>query len=107
MYAEDRKTIVDRREMLRVKIKSLAEEARIIRREEHRSFGILREQLYLHRIGVVRRAAREAHIAYGLIRGRTFDQIEPARKTEPDWPAIRKLLTKYGPTGAVELLKAA
>lgn len=34
MYGKDRTTITDRREMLRVKLKSLGEEARIIRLEE-------------------------------------------------------------------------
>lgn len=103
MYAKDRKTVVDRREMLRVKVKSLAEEARIIRREEQKSHGWIRDQLYLHRINEVRRAARDAHIAYGLIKGRTIEQMEPGRKSEPNWEAINKMLKKYGPKDAAPL----
>src|SRR4051812_12541317 len=88
MYADrTRSTIHDRREMLRVKVKSLAAEARIIRREEMRTSGPLREELYLHRTHAVRMAAREAGIAYGYIRGRTLLQMEPNAK-QPGWRAL-------------------
>ena len=97
MYREA--VIVDRREMLRVKLKSLAAEARIIRLEEQRTHGTLRDQLYLHRAGPVRAAARATHLAYGFIRGRTLDQMEPTRYSEPDWDKINAMLKKYGPTG--------
>jgi hypothetical protein len=99
--------IIDRREMLRIKLKSLAEEARIIRREERKTTGYLREALYLHRINDVRRAARDAHIAYGLIKGRTIEQMEPSRKSEPNWDAVEKMLKKYGPAETPVLKKAA
>lgn len=105
MYRDNK--IVDRREMLRVKLKSLAAEARIIRREERRARGELREELYLHRINDVRRAARSTLLAYGLIRGRTLDQMEPKRYSEPDWDAIGKMLKKYGPDEEIVLPKAA
>ena len=106
MYDQDKK-IVDRREMLRVKLKSLAEEARIIRREEQRTFGALREELHRHRVDIVRKVARDTHVAYGLIRGKTIDQIEPGRKSEPDWTAVEKMVQKYGPKQAVVLRQAA
>lgn len=113
MYAKDKTTIIDRREMLRVKLKSLAAEAAIIRREERRSHGALRHELSLHRRGTVRWASRATHLAYGFIRGRTLEQIEPRRYVNvPDWLAkqcdkslwddVRKMLKKYGPAGMVE-----
>jgi len=109
MYDETRVKVVDRREMLRVKIKSLAEEARIIRREEQRTWGELRNELHNHRVGVVRREARHAHLAYGLIRGRGISQIEPGAKRPPDWKRVQALCQKYGPLGFTvpELKKAA
>jgi|SRR6185369_8384312 len=115
MYAKDKVAIVDRREMLRVKVKSLAEEARIIRREEQRSWGPLRNELHAHRVRALRQAARQAHLAYGLIRGRTIGQMENRRWIDlpsVDREAIIKMLKKYGPaTGVVydvlEPLKAA
>jgi len=97
MYAKDKVTIVDQREMLRVKSKSLAEEARIIRREETRTFGALREQLYLHRILQVRAEARATGLAYGFIKGRTLEQMEPKSFTPPDKMKVRRMLKQYGP----------
>ena len=102
MYAKDRTTIVDRREMLRVKLKNLAQEAKLIRREEQRSFGQLREELYRHRIDVVRVAARETHLAYGFIRGRAWADMEQNPETFPNWEAVRKMVKKYGPKDFVE-----
>ncbi len=80
--------------MLKIKLKSLAEEARIIRREERRSPW--RDELHHHRIHIVRRAARETHIAYGLIRGRRLDQIEREGSRPYDQKAVDAMLKKYG-----------
>jgi hypothetical protein len=65
----------DKRAMLRVKIKSLAEEAKIIRFEEARTKGEIRDQLHRHRVIDVRMAARNSHIAYTLIRGKEYSTI--------------------------------
>ena len=76
---------------LRVKIKSLAAEARIIRQEERRHPGRsdIRSQLYRHRVKVVRVEARAAHLLHmfakyqhakvtGLDAGKwCYDRIEP------------------------------
>lgn len=95
-------TLHDRREMLRVKIKSLMEEARIIRREESRTGGVLRCELSAHRRGPVRASARDSHIAYGLMRGLPLDRIERTRKSEPDWKAVRSMIKRYGPKDFAE-----
>lgn len=89
--------VVDRREMLRVKAKSLAEEARMIRREEKRSFGVLRNELHLHRVNTVRWEARATYIAYGLIRGTAYERIERPGSVEADWKKVRNMIEKYGP----------
>lgn len=99
MYNETREKIVDRREMLRIKLKSLAEETRIIRTEEKRTFGALRDEMHAHRILVVRKHARATHIAYALIKGRTMAQIEGNAYFPPDWEAVDKMLKKYGEQG--------
>lgn len=125
MYDKSGK-LIDRREMLKIKLKSLADEARIIRQQEHAASrnenwimektgqGIresLQTELHHHRIFVVRKAARDTHIAYGLIRGKTWQQMEPTAKTHPDWDAVEKMVKKYGPHGMEvvrpEPLKAA
>lgn len=95
MYTKEG-TIKDRREMLRVKVKSLAEEARMIRREELRSNGVLRDELHIHRVGIVRAESRTAGLAYGFVRGRKLEQMEPKSFTQPNWKRIKELCKKYG-----------
>lgn len=98
-YSKEGK-LLDRREMLRVKVKSLAEEARIIRREERRArFGDLRGELHWHRISDVRLEARATHIAYGLVKGLPIERIEKPRAERPEhlWKKIRAMVEKYGP----------
>lgn len=85
---------------LKIKIKSLAEESRIIRRQEQKMRGknwgpksaVLRE----HRLCVVRPASRDTHVAYGYLRGRTYAQLEGSAKTQPNWSAILKMVRSYG-----------
>jgi hypothetical protein len=108
MYAADRKTIHDRREMLRVKVKSLAAEARIIRHEEARTRGAIQAELHRHRTVDVRLEARLSVLAYGLIRGRALERMEP--KTRPEnalsaaqWDRVRAMGKKFGPAGGIEL----
>jgi hypothetical protein len=102
MYAKNEigfTELVDRREMLRVKVKSLAAEARIIRIEERKTHGQLRNELHAHRVVKVRRAARSAHLSYGFIRGRTLGQMERTARTAPDWKDIKRLCREYGSRG--------
>lgn len=128
MYSRNGK-LVDRRELLKVKLKSLAAEARIIRQmelqERSRATRIrkgwvkadgsvtpgrvpseqMRHELWLHRIGPLRYEARLTHIAYGLIRGKTLDQIEGKKPKPFDEARVKAMLMKYGPKGAEELLE--
>ena len=97
---------MDRRRMLKVKLKALAAEAQIIRCEERRCIAgarkgyvdneALREALYLHRIHVVRREARDTGLAYAFIRGRAYKQIEPKASTPPNWGNVKRMVSKYG-----------
>jgi len=89
--------IVDQRLYLKVKVKSLAAEAKIIRKEEKRcKNSSLRNGLYRHRIDVVRYESRHTNLAYGFLRGRTYSQIESGAKKPPDWAKVRKMVEKYG-----------
>lgn len=112
MYAKDG-TLLDRREMLRVKLKNLAQESKLIRREEQRArAGQLRDELALHRRGIVRTAARDTHLAYGFIKGRALIQMEHNCEhkdwSRPNWDAITKMVKRYGPvTGGCPALEAA
>ena len=91
--------VLDRREMLKVKVKSLAEEARIIRKEERKTKGYLREELNSHRRKEVRFAARTSYMAYGLIRGRAIDKTERpgTMRNNGYWKAVQAMIVKYGP----------
>lgn len=91
---EARERYLDGRIFLKVKAKSLAEEARIIRKEERRAKG-LRDHLRDHRTGVVRSEARATLLAYGFLRGRTLEQVETRAKTKPDWDKVWSMVRRY------------
>lgn len=98
--------IIDRREMLRVKIKSLAEEARTIRKEERRAGAPLRAELRNHRVVVVRHEARHAHLAYGFLRGLKHKQMEHNTPAF-DEAKVRRMLERYGKVGEPVAFEAA
>ena len=67
------------RSYLKVKIKSLAAESRIIRHEEKKAYdNDNREGLYLHRVKDVRRESRASQLAYAFLRGVPFLVVEPS-----------------------------
>lgn len=94
----------DQRQLLKIKLLTLMCESDIIRHYEKKAHrGAQHEGLHHHRVHVVRPAARECGLALGLIRGRTYAQMEPIVKErheggagKPDWAAIGKMLAKYG-----------
>ncbi len=87
----------DRRLFLKIKLKSLMEEAKIIRKAENspRNLPLLGE-LHHHRVMDVRTEARHTHIAYGLIRGRELHEMEKTEKPV-DWKKVQAMCKKYGP----------
>ncbi len=88
---------MDERTYLKVKIKSLAAEAKIIRLETKRAKrASIRDGLALHRKGAVRFEARHTHLAYGFLRGREYRQIEQKAHTPPDWDKVRRMIERYG-----------
>lgn len=90
----------DRRIHMKVNIKSLAAEARIIRNEERKAklngdYDLL-NSLSEHRKGYLRKIARESHIAYGFIRGVPYKVIEPKAKEAPNWQRVGKKIESFG-----------
>jgi len=89
---------------LKVKIKSLAAEARIIRHEEHRARkydvdgapSLLFWGLRSHRTCDVRREARASLLAYGFLRGRTYALMEAKSYDDPPMSRVAELVKKYG-----------
>jgi hypothetical protein len=105
--------VTDRRRELRVKIKSLAVEARIIRDEERRCRDSLTRtvghddqrrllasaftSLRAHRVGDVRRESRYSLLAYALIRGRPLRMTEPKSKiADLDQKKLASLVARFG-----------
>lgn len=85
---------------LKVKLKSLAEESRIIRKEElkrkGKNWSMEAGKLVFHRKFIVRPEARNTHVAYGIIRGRKYHEIENISYSCPDWEKVRSMVKKYG-----------
>lgn len=85
---------------LKIKIKSLAVESRMIRHEERKlkklGKGPETIGLTLHRKSVVRKEARATLIAYGYLRGKSYEAIEPGVTTTPDWAKVKSMVTRYG-----------
>jgi hypothetical protein len=91
-------SVSDKRLLLKVKIKSLAAEAAIIRQLEPRA-GPLRAEMAEHRRSVVRQAAREAQLAYAIIRRRPYQTVEHGATALVDWTAVLKMVDRYGVAG--------
>lgn len=83
---------------LKVKIMSLAAEARIIRQQTRRFPGDhpARIGLYDHRTRDVRNESRSALLAYGFLRGRAYSAMEKSCHVRPDFKRIEELVKKYG-----------
>lgn len=93
---------------LKIKRLSLGLEARLIRQEEKRMKAKRRlsdlNRLHFHRKGVVRPAARSAHLAHAYLRGRPYATVENPELTRsrPNigghdaWPGILENLRKFG-----------
>lgn len=82
---------------LKIKIKSLAAEARIIRSEEKKWPGqsYVRSSLHGHRTGIVRNEARHSQLAYGFLRGRPYVAMEQKAKTEPNWDRVENIAVRF------------
>lgn len=90
----------DRRTYLKVKLKSLAAEAKIIRAEEKKAKKYKDQELLsgleLHRKDVVRSAARHTLLAYAFIRGVPYKKVESKCEKAPDLKRIMSMIQKYG-----------
>lgn len=88
---------IARKKHLKVKIKSLAAEAKIIRREEQKTQdNIVRGSLYSHRVGIVRDEARLSQLAYAFLRNRTYKSIEPKSKKFISVSKLSRIIKNFG-----------
>lgn len=89
--------MINRKLGLKIKTKHLAEEARIIRREELKSYGDTRDWLYLHRVHVVRPEARATNLAYAFAKGVPLHKVEryPENIPQSVWARVTSMVGKY------------
>ena len=81
---------------LQIKIKSLAEESRIIKSTARKVRGSGKWSLVNHRINVVRPATRLNHLAYGLLRGVRYEYMERSCREKPNFKEVAKLAIRFG-----------
>lgn len=104
---------------LKIKIKTLADEAHHIRREERKALKHARyqakhaidkgnapdgldggynpeyETLHSHRVGTVRWAARNNLLAYGFLRGMPYSRVENKTSWPPLWRDVEKVARRF------------
>lgn len=112
---------------LRVKVKSLAEEATIIRKEERtvlkrRDWHMVRQgpndivdhfygiyvRLHTHRVHDVRNEARSSQLAYAFLRGKTYAETEKAKEgNTPNIRRIAEIVRKFGIPGHIDAVTSS
>lgn len=80
---------------LRINVKSLASESRLIRQEEKRCGLIYVEQLRWHRISDLREESRYAGLALAFIRGRKYSEVENKGSRGVDVIRLEKKVEKF------------
>lgn len=82
---------------LKVKLKSLMAEAKIIKQEELKARDRhIQGQLHKHRTVDVRNEARSTHLAYSILRGKARHTVETPNSADPDKGRIISMVRKYG-----------
>jgi len=81
---------------LKIKIKSLAAEAKIIRHEARKRKGDIRWNLNNHRTSILRYHARCNLLAYAIIKHIPYNCVEKKTKTKPNFNKISSLAQKFG-----------
>lgn len=82
---------------LKVKIKALAEEARIIRKEEKKWKGGTQERasLHEHRVNSLRHEARCSYLAYAFLRNVPYLTVERSSKSDPNWKRVWEMAQRF------------
>jgi hypothetical protein len=81
---------------LKIKIQSLVDESRNIRREANKTNGMSKWKLNHHRTAVVRPHARHNLLAYGCLRGIPYSVIEKKCHYAPNFNTVIKHAKKFG-----------
>lgn len=83
---------------LKIKVQSLVDEAKNIRREANKTSGMAKWDLNHHRTTVVRRHTRHNLLAYGILLGTPYSLMEKKCYEPPDFKWVAKIAEKFGAT---------
>jgi len=83
---------------LRIKVKSLVDESKTIRKEANKTSGMAKWRLNHHRTTVVRPHTRHNLLTYGLLRGVPYSAIEKSCRNKPNFSTVTKHAKKFGGT---------
>ena len=92
--------------MLRVNVKSLAEEAKFIRHEERRCGKCYLWRLHGHRIGLLREQSRLAQLALAYVRGRPYRSVEAEGSKPVSTVALARKLERFQIRESIKQLEA-
>ena len=81
---------------LRIKIKSLVDEAKTIREEAKKTSGMVKWGLNHHRTTVVRSHTRLNLLAYGILIGVPYHLMEKKCYEPPDLTKVAKIAKNFG-----------
>jgi hypothetical protein len=99
VVAPEQEEIPDKRTIhLRIKVKSLAAEAQIIRQEAKKTRGMIRWDLNHHRKTIVRSHTRTNLLAYGILKGIPYSTMEKKCFERPDFSAVANIAKRFGAT---------
>lgn len=94
---------------LKIKVRSLMAESQIIRHQVSKlggkNWSYLASPLQEYRRVSLRAEARDTHIAYGFLKGRSYIEIESTVKRPADWDNIARMVKKYGNARLVDKLE--
>jgi hypothetical protein len=86
---------MDKRVQLKIKIKSLAAESKIIRAETKKAPKWLKGHLHHHRVMDVRIESRYAQLAYAFLRNVDYSQVEYNAKKAVNWEKLRDTVNRF------------
>ena len=92
---------------LKIKLKTLTAETKIIRAEERKAlqnpkqfkdsgYNPMFEGLRDHRLSVVKTYSRSNHLAYGFLLDHKYQEMERYCKEEPNFTEVQKIVVAFG-----------
>jgi len=81
---------------LKIKVQSLVDESKNIRKEANKTSGMAKWDLNHHRTSVVRSHTRKNLLAYGCLRGTPYQAMELKCFEVPNFAEVEKIAKRFG-----------